>query len=105
VPFFFSTTPVGYSLLIVGGNWPDFITSVGTSVLSLFFVSLGIIGYLRNAIPMVERALLFLLAFGMVVVPIGWSILGMAPSVVGGLIVVRHLRGTRVPVPEKEAQV
>jgi len=105
VPFFFSTTPVGYSLLIVGGNWPDFITSVGTSVLSLFFVSLGIIGYLRNAIPMVERALLFLLAFGMVVVPIGWSILGIAPSVVGGLIVVRHLRGTPVPVPEKEAQV
>jgi hypothetical protein len=30
--------------------------------------------------------------------------LGMAPSVLGGLIVVRHLRGTRVPVPEKEVQ-
>ena len=104
VPFYFSTSTAGHSLLIVGGNWPDFITSVGTSVISLFFVSLGIIGYLRNAVPMVERALLFLLAFGMVIVPIGWSILGMAPSVVGGLIVVRHLRGTRVPVLEKRIQ-
>jgi TRAP transporter 4TM/12TM fusion protein len=104
VPFYFSTSAAGHSLLIVGGNWPDFITSIGSSVISLFFVSLGIIGYLRNPVPVVERALLFLLAFGMVVVPIGWSILGMAPSIIGGLIVVRHLRGTRVPVLEKGIQ-
>jgi TRAP transporter 4TM/12TM fusion protein len=92
VPFFFSTTVAGHSLLIVGGNWPDFLIALATSVISLFFVSLGIIGYLRNAIAMPERVLLFLLAFAMVVFPIGLSVQGLAPVVVGGVLVARHLR-------------
>jgi len=58
VPFFLSTTQIGYSLLIVGGNWPDFLLATATSVCSLFFVSLGIIGYMRRKFPMVERVLL-----------------------------------------------
>ncbi len=91
VPFFFSASASGHSLLIVGGNWPDFLVAVSTSVCSLFFVSLGIIGYLRNAIPMIERALLFLLAFAMVVFPIGWSVQGLAPLVAGGVVMTRHL--------------
>ena len=104
VPFFFSTTPVGYSLLIVGGNWPDFLLATVTSLCSLFLVSLGIIGYLRKEIPVVERALLILVAVVMVVFPIGWSIPGLAPAVVGGLMIVHHLRVTRGPGLEKEAQ-
>jgi TRAP transporter 4TM/12TM fusion protein len=104
VPFFFSTTPVGYSLLIVGGNWPDFLLATATSLGALLFVSLGVIGYLRREIPVVERALLILVAVVMVVFPIGWSIPGLAPIVVGGLMIAYHLRVTRGPVLENEAQ-
>jgi TRAP transporter 4TM/12TM fusion protein len=103
VPFFFSTTTVGYSLLIVGGNWPDFLLATVTSVCSLFFVSLGIIGYLRKDIPMAERVLLILVAFAMVIFPIGWSIAGLAPPVAGGLMVLHHLRVSRGPVRESGA--
>jgi TRAP-type uncharacterized transport system fused permease subunit len=101
VPFFFSTTPVGYSLLIVGGNWPDFLLATATSLCALLFISLGVIGHLRKAIPVVERALLILVAVAMVVFPIGWSIPGLAPAVAGGLMVVYHLRATRGSVLER----
>jgi TRAP transporter 4TM/12TM fusion protein len=104
VPFFFSTTPVGYSLLIVGGNWPDFLLATVTSLCSLFFVSMGIIGYLRKEISVVERALLIIVAISMVVFPLGWSIPGLVAPVAGGLMIVHHLRVTRGPVLEKEAQ-
>ena len=104
VPFFFSTTPVGYSLLIVGGNWLDFLLGTVTSLCSLVFISLGIIGYLRKEISIVERVLLIIVAIAMVVFPIGWSIPGVAPTVVGGLMIVHHLRVTRGPVLEKEVQ-
>jgi TRAP transporter 4TM/12TM fusion protein len=100
VPFFFSTTTVGYSLLIVGGNWPDFILATATSLCSLFFLSLGIIGYMRRKLPMVERALLIIVAFAMVIAPIGWSIPGMAPLAAGVLMTVHHLRVTRGPARE-----
>jgi TRAP-type uncharacterized transport system fused permease subunit len=104
VPFFFSTTPVGYSLLIVGGNWPDFLLATATSLCALFFVSLGVIGYLRKEIPVVERALLILVAVAMVVFPIGWSIPGLAPPVIGGVMIVYHLRGARGPLLESGGQ-
>jgi TRAP transporter 4TM/12TM fusion protein len=97
VPFFFSTTPVGYSLLIVGGNWTDFIVAATTSVFSLFFVSLGIIGYLRKELPMVERVLLIIVALAMLIAPIGPSIPGLAPLIAGILMVLHHLRVTRAP--------
>jgi TRAP transporter 4TM/12TM fusion protein len=100
VPFFFSTTAVGYSLLIVGGNWPDFLLAAVTSVCSLFFVSLGIIGYLRKEIPVAERALLILAALAMVIAPIGWSIQGLAPPIAGGLMILHHLRAARGRVRE-----
>ena len=100
VPFFFSTTAVGYSLLIVGGNWPDFLLAAVTSVCSLFFVSLGIIGYLRKEIPAAERALLILAALAMVISPLGWSIQGLAPPVAGGLMILHHLRTARGRVRE-----
>jgi TRAP transporter 4TM/12TM fusion protein len=104
VPFFFSTTPVGYSLLIVGGNWPDFLLATATSLCALLFISLGVIGYLRKEIPAVERALLIIAAVAMVIFPIGWSLPGLAPAVLGSLMVVHNLRGTRGPVLERGAQ-
>ena len=100
VPFFFSTTKVGYSLLIVEGNWPDFLLATATSVGSLFFVALGIIGYMRKKLPMVERALLIIVALAMAIAPIGWSIQGLAPLVAGGLMVVHHIFATRSTVRE-----
>jgi TRAP-type uncharacterized transport system fused permease subunit len=105
VPFFFSTTPIGYSLLIVGGNWPDFLLATVTSLISLFLVSLGIIGYLRKEIPVVERALLIIVAVAMVLFPIGWSVPGLAPAVIGGLMVVHQLWVTHGPVGGKKVQV
>jgi TRAP transporter 4TM/12TM fusion protein len=105
VPFFFSTTPIGYSLLIVEGNWPDFILATITSVLSLFFVSMGIIGYLRKELSLVERALLIIVALAMLIAPIGPSIPGMAPLIAGVLMILHHLRVTRAPVREGGASV
>jgi TRAP-type uncharacterized transport system fused permease subunit len=98
VPFYFSTTKVGYSLLILGGNWPDFLLAMVTSVCSLFFVSLGIIGYMRRKLPLVERVLLIITAFAMVIAPIGWSIPVLAPLFAGVLMILHHLRVTRDPV-------
>jgi TRAP transporter 4TM/12TM fusion protein len=103
VPFYFSTTTVGYSLLILGGNWPDFLLATATSVCSLFFVSLGIIGYLRRKFPIVERVLLIITALAMVIAPIGWSIPGLAPLLAGILMILHHLRVTRGYVRKSEA--
>lgn len=105
VPFFFSTTAVGYSLLIVGGNWADFLLAAVTGVCSLFFVALGIIGYLRREIPVAERALLILVALAMVISPLGWSIQGLAPPLAGGLLILHHLRAARGRVRESGVSV
>jgi TRAP transporter 4TM/12TM fusion protein len=102
VPFFFSTTTVGYSLLILGGNWPDFILATTTSLCALFFLSMGIIGYMRKKLPMVERALLIIVAFAMVISPIGWSIPGLVPLIAGILMILHHLRVTRSPTRKSE---
>ena len=105
VPFYFSTTTVGYSLLILGGNWPDFLLATATSVCSLFFVSLGIIGYMRRKFTMVERVLLIMAAFAMVIAPIGWSIPALAPLIAGILMILHHLRVTRGVAQESQAPV
>ncbi|MCX5838883.1 MAG: TRAP transporter fused permease subunit [Deltaproteobacteria bacterium] len=105
VPFYFSTTTVGYSLLIVGGNWPDFLLAAATSLCSLFFVSLGIIGFMRGKLPMVERVLLVIVAIAMVIAPIGWSIPGLAPLAAGILMILHHLRVTHGGAWESEAPV
>lgn len=104
VPFFFSSTPVGYSLLIEGGNWPDFLLATVTSLCSLFFLSLGIIGYMRKEVPAAERALLVIVAIAMVVFPIGWSIQGLAPPAAGASMVAHHLLTTRGLVREGEVR-
>ncbi len=89
----------------MGGNWPDFILATTTSLCSLFFLSLGIIGYMRREFPLVERALLIIVAFAMVISPIGWSVPGLAPLVAGILMILHHLRVTRGTARKNEASV
>jgi TRAP-type uncharacterized transport system fused permease subunit len=97
VPFFFATTGVGNSLLIVGANWIDFILALVTSLCALFFVSVGIIGYMRKALSLVERVLLIVAAIAMVIAPIGFSIPGLAPVGAGILMILYHLRVSAAP--------
>ena len=67
------------------------------------FLSLGIVGYMRRELPLVERILLIIVAFAMVIAPVGWSVPGMTPLAAGTLMVLYHLRVTRNPAPQSEA--
>jgi TRAP-type uncharacterized transport system fused permease subunit len=87
VPFMFATSPLGANLLIVGATWPGFILATINSSASLVFLSLGIVGYMRAALNMAERALLIAAAVMMALVPIEISVLGLAPLIVGILVV------------------
>jgi hypothetical protein len=58
---------------------------------SLFFLSVGVVGYLRGALPVPERALLVAAACVMVLYPIGFSGLGLTPLAVGTGIAVRNV--------------
>jgi len=101
VPFFFSTTKVGNSLLIVGANGPDFILATLTSLSALFFLAIGIIGYLRKPLSLVERTLLVVVAVGMVISPIGPSVDGLVPVAAGILMLVRHFWMSQKPTAGK----
>jgi TRAP transporter 4TM/12TM fusion protein len=96
VPFFFSASATGANLLIVGANLEGFLLAIVTSSVSLFFLSLGIVGYMWGTIHPIDRVLLILCAGVMAVIPIEFSIPGIAPAVIGALIVwkdvVRHRR-------------
>jgi TRAP transporter 4TM/12TM fusion protein len=89
VPFFFSTTQVGTSLLIVGGNLPDFIAATLTSTAALFFLSLGIAGYFLSPLSVIERVIVIGAACLMALFPIGLSIQGILPLLVGLVIPLR----------------
>jgi len=92
VPFLFSATPTGANLLILEATLPGFIVATLTSTASLFFLSLGIVGYLRGAVHVVERVLLVAAACVLVLFPIGLSVQGLAPVVIGIIIVARNVR-------------
>ena len=89
VPFMFATSPLGANLLIVGATWPGFILAVLNSSASLAFLSLGIVGYVGAALHTVERGLLIAAAVMMALVPIEISVLGLAPLIVGILVIVQ----------------
>ena len=91
VPFFFSATPVGASLLIVDANLPDFFIATLTSASALFFLSIGIVGWLRGKLSLAERALLIVAALVMARFPIGFSVQGLVPFIVGLVIVFRNV--------------
>lgn len=90
VPFFFSATPVGAALLIVEGNLPNFLLATLTSGSALFFLSLGIVGYFRGVLSLVERVLLMAGAIVMALFPIGFSVQGLVPFLVGLAIALRN---------------
>ena len=57
---------------------------------ALFLISLGIVGYLRGPLNVLERALLIAVACIMVLDPLEPNLLGLLPTVAGAAIVVRH---------------
>ncbi|MGE5310493.1 MAG: TRAP transporter permease [Nitrospirota bacterium] len=91
VPFFFAASDVGSSLLIVDANLPDFLVAVLTSSSALFFLAVGIVGYLRGELPFVERTLLIAAAVVMALSPLGFSFQELVPLTVGLVIVLRNL--------------
>jgi TRAP-type uncharacterized transport system fused permease subunit len=95
VPFFFSVTPAGENLLIVGASLPGFLVATLTSVVALFMLSIGIVGHFRGPLNLAERAVLIVLALVMAVFPIGLSAQGLLPLAIGALIVTRNIRAPR----------
>jgi len=90
VPFLFAASPEGANLLIIGATMPGFILATISSTIALFVISLGIVGYFRGPLNVLERALLIVIACIMVLDPLEINLLGLAPTVAGAAIVVRH---------------
>ena len=90
VPFLFAASPEGANLLIVGATLPGFILATISSTIALFLFSLGIVGYLRGPLNVLERVLLIVIACLMVLDPLEINPLGLAPTAAGAAIVVRH---------------
>ena len=101
VPFLFSATATGANLLILEATLPGFLVATLTSAASLLFLSLGIVGYLRGMVHIVERVLLVAAACVMVLLPIELSVQGLLPVVIGSIIIVRNMR--RYPGSDKKS--
>ena len=95
VPFFFSVTPAGENLLIVGASLPGFLVATLTSVVALFLLSLGIAGHFRGPLNLAERAVLIVSALVMAVFPIGLSAQGLLPLAIGALVAARNIMAQR----------
>ncbi len=98
VPFLFSATKEGASLLIVGATLPDFMLATLNSGFALFFLALGIVGFFRAPLHWLERALLILIAIAMTLDQIDFSLMGLLPVMLGLVVVGRHWRATRAVV-------
>jgi TRAP transporter 4TM/12TM fusion protein len=95
VPFFFSASATGANLLLVGASLGGFILATVTSCASLFFVSLGIVGYMWRPLRTLDRVLLIACAAVMAVIPLGFSILGIVPGVIGLFVVLKDVLSRR----------
>jgi len=91
VPFFFSATAVGASLLILEATTWNFVVATFTSVAALFFLSLGIVGQFRASLHWTERTVLIASAAVMAVCPLSVSLEGLLPLACAGAIVFRNL--------------
>ena len=99
VPFLFSATKEGANLLIVGATLPGFLMATVNSGFALYFLSLGIVGYYRASLHLVERAGLIAIAIWMVVDQFDLTLIGLLPIVLGAIVVARHYWFNRhVPV-------
>jgi TRAP transporter 4TM/12TM fusion protein len=97
VPFLFSASREGAALLLVDTTLGDFLLALVNSSACLFFLSVGIVGYLRGRLSPVERVVLIVAACFMTFDPIDFSVSGVAPMLVATLLVAWHLR--RHPKP------
>jgi TRAP-type uncharacterized transport system fused permease subunit len=88
VPFLFSASPEGANLLIVGATLSGFVEATISSTIALFLLSLGIVGYFRGPVSLLERGVLIVVACFMVVDPLEFTLLGLAPTAVGAAVVV-----------------
>lgn len=70
VPFFFALTKEGTSLLLINAHFTDFIMALTTALISLFFLALGLVGFFRTRLHVVERAFLVAIAITMLLNPI-----------------------------------
>ena len=91
VPFFFSATTVGASLLILEATAWNFVVATFTSVAALFFLSLGIVGQFRAPLHWSERTVLIGSAAVMAVCPLSVSLEGLLPLVCSAVIALRNL--------------
>ncbi|HSB69812.1 MAG TPA: TRAP transporter fused permease subunit [Candidatus Methylomirabilis sp.] len=87
VPFLFSASPEGANLLIVGASLSGFIEATLSSTIALFLLSIGIVGYLRGPVSLLQRVVLILVACFMVVDPLEFTLMGLAPTAVGAAVV------------------
>jgi TRAP transporter 4TM/12TM fusion protein len=92
VPFLFSASKEGAALLLVDTNLGEFLLAFVNSSACLFFLSVGIVGYLRARLSLVERGILIVSACVMTFDPIDLSFSGAAPAIAGLLLVARHIR-------------
>jgi TRAP-type uncharacterized transport system fused permease subunit len=90
VPFLFSATPEGANLLIIRASLSGFILATISSTIALFLLSLGIVGYVRGPVSLLERTVLIVVACIMVLDPLELNLLGLAPTVLGAGIVARN---------------
>ena len=95
VPFFFSVTPEGANLLIIGATLPGFLLATLTSMAALFLLSLGVVGYFRGPMGLLERAILITAAVVMALFPIELSFQGLVPVAVGLFVVLRNFSAHR----------
>jgi TRAP transporter 4TM/12TM fusion protein len=92
VPFLFSASREGAALLLVDTNLGDFLLAFVNSCACLFFLSLGVVGYFRARLSLLERGVLIVAACIMTFDPIDFSLLGVAPMLVAALLVAWHVR-------------
>jgi len=91
VPFLFSSSAVGANLLIIGASLDGFILASVNGAASLFFLSTGVVGFMGITLSWIERSLLIAAAVIMAFVPLGLSIPGIVPAVVGIIVMMRVL--------------
>jgi len=91
VPFLFAASKEGANLLLIDATWPGFILACVNSLICLFFLSVGIVGYLEHRMNVLERGLLIVAACIMTFDPMDVSISGLAPVTVGLLVVALHV--------------
>ncbi len=90
VPFLFAASPEGANLLIVGATPFGFFLATVSSAIALFLLSLGIVGYFRGPLNLLERALLIVIACSMVLDPLELNLYGLAPTIAGAAIAGRN---------------